>query len=277
MCWQSIDTTYSDARAGMSLLEVILAIAVAGFVLAAAVAMLVSISNIWSDRSDRHFFVDHVDGVTEFMNATFSSAGVAIALKDSSETKTNSPQGENGAGNQLPRVSISRTGGGSTRSGTDSNTSNSSGGLIGAADEPVGWARPPGFSDSKDPLLNFKLTKAPPLLVGLENAPLLGIDIFLYFDNSDGLSLLWYSTLQEEAEDLNDLRRTAISSLVTKIHYIYWDERFEKWEEEDKPMEADGNDQFILPRFLKLTFEYENETQERTLTIPVPSKSALLY
>jgi len=42
-------------------------------------------------------------------------------------------------------------------------------------------------------------------------------------------------------------------------------------------MEADGNDQFILPRFLKLTFEYENETQERTLTIPVPSKSALLY
>jgi len=274
---QSVDTTHSGARAGMSLLEVILAIAVAGFVLAAAVAMLVSISNIWSERDERHFFVDHVDGVTEFLNATFSSAGVEIALKDSSETNADSVRRDDGAGNQLPSVSISRTGGDSTRSGTDSSTSDASGGLIRAADEPVGWARPPGFSDSKDPLLNFKLTKAPPLLVGLENAPLLGIDTFLYFDDSEGLSLLWYSTLQEEAEDLNDLRRTVISSLVTKVQYIYWDERFEKWEEEDEPMDADGNDQYILPRFLKLTFKYEDEIQERTLTIPVPSKSALIY
>ena len=262
----------------MSLLEVILAIAVAGFVLAAAVSMLVSISSIWSERSERHYFVDHVDGVTEFLNATFSSAGVEIALKVNRETSTDSGQTANEEGIlQLPSVSISRSGAGSTRSGTGATNVDASGGLIRAADEPMGWARPPGFSDSKEPLLNFKLTKAPPLLVGLENAPLLGIDTFLYFDDSEGLSLLWYSTLQEEAEDINDLRRTIISSLVTKIQYIYWDERFEKWEEEDEPMEADGNDQYLLPRFLKLTFEYQDETQERTLTIPVPSKSALIY
>jgi len=274
---QTINTTYSDARAGMSLLEVILAIAVAGFVLAAAVAMLVSISTIWSERSERHFFVDHVDGVTEFLNATLSSAGVEIALNDNRETSKDSAQIGNDAGIQRPSISISTTGTGSTRSGTNATNSDASGGLIRAADEPVGWARPPGFSDSKDPLLNFKLTTAPPLLVGLENAPLLGIDAFLYFDDTEGLSLLWYSTLQEETDNINDLRRTIISPLVAKIQYIYWDERFEKWEEEEEPMEGDGNDQYLLPRFLKLTFEYEDETQERTLTIPVPSKSALIY
>jgi hypothetical protein len=233
----------------MSLLEVILAIAVAGFVLAAAVSMLVSISSIWSERAERHFFVDHVDGVTEFLNATFATAGVGIAASDD---------------------------GGDSGSGEEEKKDSPTGGLS-SSDEPVAWARPPGYSNSKDPLLNFKLTKAPPLLVGLENAPLLGLDVFLYFDDTEGLSLLWYSILQEETDNINDLRRTAISTLVTDILYVYWDESFEKWEEEDEPMEGDGVDQYILPRFIKLTFEYESVTQERTFTIPVPSKSALIY
>jgi prepilin-type N-terminal cleavage/methylation domain-containing protein len=262
--------SHQSSQSGMSLLEVILAIAVAGFVLAAAVSMLVSISSIWSERSERHFFVDHVDGVTEFLNATLSSSGVEIALNDNGDTGTDSDAKGDGADIQQPNISISTA-------GTAGTNSDASGGLIRAADEPVGWARPPGFSDNKEPLLNFKLTTAPTLLVGLENAPLLGLDAFLYFDDSEGLSLLWYSTLQEDAEDINDLRRTVISPMVTKIQYVYWDERFEKWETEDEPMEGDGDDQYLLPRFLILTFEYEGETQERTLTIPVPSKSALIY
>jgi hypothetical protein len=261
----------------MSLLEVILAIAVAGFVLAAAVSMLVTISTIWSERSERHFFVDHVDGVTEFLNATLSSAGVEIALNETSDSNTNSGPTGAGAGIQRPNLSISSSGPGATQTGINETNSNASGGLIRAADEPIGWARPPGYLDSKDPLLNFKLTTVPSLLVDLENAPLLSIDSFLYFDDSEGLSLLWYSTIQEDTDNINDLRRTLISSLVRSIQYIYWDERFEKWEEEAEPMEGDGDDQYILPRFIKLTFEYEGETQERTLTIPLPSKSALIY
>jgi len=272
---QSTDATHPAARAGMSLLEVILAIAVAGFVLAAAVSMLVSISSIWSERSERHFFVDHVDGVTEFLSATFSSAGVAIALDGNAETSTDGDSNSDAANMQRPRISISAPGTDSESDGTINSAKG--GGLVSSPDEPIGWARPPGFSDNKAPLLNFKITTAPPLLVGLDNAPLLGIDTFLYFDKSEGLSLLWYSTLQEETEDINDLRRTVISSLVTKIQYIYWDERFEKWQEEPEPLEADGNDQYLMPRFLKLTFEYNDEIRQRTLTIPVPSKSALIY
>ncbi len=260
--------SHQPSKSGMSLLEVILAIAVAGFVLAAAVSLLVSISSIWSERAERHFFVDHVDGVTEFLNATFATAGVGISVSDSgsgSGTEDDNPTNPGDIVIQTPNGK------------TNTEDTHSGGGLIGSSDEPLAWARPPGFSDSKDPLLNFKLTKAPPLLVGLENAPLLGLDVFLYFDDTEGLSLLWYSILQEETEDINDLRRTTISTLVTDIHYIYWDESFEKWEEEDEPMEGDGDDQYLLPRFIKLIFEYEGETQKRTLTIPVPSKSALIY
>ena len=80
-----------------------------------------------------------------------------------------------------------------------------------------------------------------------------------------------------DSEDLEDLRRTALSDLVTRVEYVYWDERFEKWESETEPKEGEGDDQFILPRFIKLTFEYESVTKERTLTIPVTSRRAFIF
>jgi hypothetical protein len=42
-------------------------------------------------------------------------------------------------------------------------------------------------------------------------------------------------------------------------------------------MEDEDDEAFVLPRFLKLTFEYKGETKTRTLTIRVPSQSALLF
>lgn len=224
----------------MTLLEVILAIAVAGFVLSAAVSLLVSVSSIWSERSERNFFADHVDGVTEFLNATLTSSGFEVAADDLSDTSPGSS-------------------------------------LEHSADDPICWARPPGFANYTEPLLNFGMTEAPPILVSPDNAPNLGINAFLYFEADEGLSLLWHSILQEEVEDTNDLQRTLISPLVKKITYIYWDERFETWEEEESPQKDEGADQYILPRFIKLLFEYEGETKERTLTIPLSSKSALIF
>ena len=274
-------THASDTRRGMSLLEVILAISVAGFVLASAVSFLVSISTIWSERAERNFFEDHVDGVTEFLSASFSNAGVEIALssEDSNTSTTGSGDPNATDPNQVPEVTVSiNDGQGSIRTGeSNTNSTTPTGGLVRSAEEPITWARPPGFADYKDPLLNFNLTTPPAVLVGIDDAPLVGIDLFLYFEADEGLSLLWYSTLQEDQEDINDLRRTSLSPLVTDIRYIYWDERFEKWEDEDEPKEGDGQDEYILPRFIKLIFEYKGETKERTITIPVPSKSAILF
>ncbi len=245
--------------------------------MAAATSFVFSVSNIWVDRQERHFFEDHVDGVTEFLRAAFANAGVEIALEDSTDSKNTNDNhsGGDNSGNGDDGLKITPNVGRSTKDQNQAKAGN--GGLVRVSEEPVGWGKPPGFADYQEPLLNFKLTEIPPLLVNPDDAPISGIDAFLYFDPQEGLSLLWYSILQEEAEDLNDLRRTQLSTLVKEIHYIYWDERFEKWEAEEKPKEGEGNDQYILPRFVKLTFEYEGETKERTLTIPVPSKNALIF
>jgi hypothetical protein len=262
---------HKDRIRGMSLLEVVLAIAVAGFVLTAAVSLLVSISSIWSERSERHFFTDHVDGVTEFLNAAFANSGSAVKSEDpdngnrrntDEDTEPFDDEDQPDGAEEQPDDRFGASPGGS---------------LVQSSDEPVRWERPPGFDNYQEPLLNFTMTHAPPILVSPENEPTLDINTFLHFEAGEGLSLLWYSILQEEVDDINDLRRTLISPLVNKITYIYWDERFESWEEEDNLQKDNGVDQYIMPRFIKLFFEYEGETKERILTIPVPSKSALIF
>ena len=264
-----------------TLLEVILAVTIAGALLAGAATLMVSVTNAWLERQDRHFFEDHVDGVTEFLQASFSMAGTEIALgdEDGSGGSTMSETGNEieTDGSQVT-VDISGNnnleGGNSMEGNTESTTSS---GLMRVSEDPIDWLQPPGFADYQEPLLHFKLRDTPPLLVQTKNAPILGVEAFLHFEDDEGLSLLWYTPLQEDSEDLDDLRRTPLSDLVTKVEYVYWDERFEKWESETEPKEGEGDDQFILPRFLKLTFEYEAVTKERTITIPVTSRNALIF
>lgn len=231
-----------------------------------------------------NFFEDHVDGVSEFVQSCLSRAGAEIALgnTDSNEGSTTDSNSENEPGTaqpenstNAPSISISEENGRGDSEQTDNSTPQS-GSLLRQSEEPVGWAKPPGFAGYEDPLINFKLKDTPPLLVNSDNAPVVGIDAYLYFKKDEGLSLLWYSILQEETGDESDLRRTAISPYVKAVNYIYWDERFERWEVEEEPLEGD-DDAFILPRFIKLIFEHEGVTKERTITIPVPSRSALLF
>lgn len=269
-----------------TLLEVILAVTIAGALLAAAAALMVSVTNVWMERQDRNFFEDHVDGVAEFVQACFSNAGSEIALDDSDDSggetsggQTGSGEGSNPNETDPGEVTVDITPpDDNTGDGNESNESaTGGGGLVRVSEEPVGWSKPPGYADYQDPLLHFALKDTPPLLIQTGDAPVIGIEAFIHFERDEGLSLLWFTPLQEESEDINDLRRTPISDLITQVEYIYWDERFEKWETETEPKEGEGDEQFILPRFLKLTFEYQGETKVRTLTIPVPSQSALIF
>jgi len=254
-------------KKGFTILEVILAIAITGFLLAGATSFVVSVSNIWLEREERHFFEDHVDGVSEFLKASLSSAGQEIALESSDTPKsTQEPNPD-----EITPVADAPN----NERGTQA--TDKSGSLLTVSEQPVDWAKPPGYASYQDPLIHFRLSSAPPLLVNEENAPAVGIDLYLYFEQDEGLSLLWLSSIQEESEDIDDLRRTQISSLVTAVQYVYWDDRFEKWEIEDTPREDENTDEFALPRFIKLTFEYEGENKERFITIPVPSIHAILF
>jgi prepilin-type N-terminal cleavage/methylation domain-containing protein len=278
-------STFNVRQHGFTLLEVILAVTIAGALLAAAAALMVSVTSVWMERQDRHFFEDHVDGVAEFLQASFSNAGTEIALGDASTEAGNSGEGnESGGSDGQPdtpepgevTVGISRPdNNGQSASGDGENSGGA--GLVRVSEEPVGWSKPPGYADYQDPLLHFTLKDTPPLFIQSGDAPIVGVEIFLHFEEGEGLSLLWYTPLQEDSEDINDLRRTPISDLITRLEYIYWDEDFEKWETETEPKEGEGEEQYILPRFLKLTFEYQGEIKVRTLTIPVPSQSALIF
>lgn len=275
--------------AGFTLLEVILAVTIAGALLAAAATLMVSITDAWLKRQDRHFFEDHVDGVTEFLQASFSLAGSEITVEndESSSGEADSTEGDSEGENdpddesENPRVSINMPGAngrdGSRPGRADSTQGDSGSSLLRLPEDPISWQSPPGFADFEEPLLSFRLQERPALLVQTDNAPIAGVEAYLHFEEDEGLSLLWFTPIQEASEDLNDLRRTPVSELVTQVEYIYWDERFERWETEEEPLEGDGDEQFILPRFLKLTFEYEGVRKERTLTLPVPSQKALIF
>lgn len=276
-------TKLRASTSAFTLLEVILAVTIAGALLAAAATLLVSVTDVWMERQDRHFFEDHVDGVAEFLQASLSSAGTEIAINnESGDNSTTTEETDPTEQTQNPTPEATTPNNQDASDNDEDNeetgsTANTSGGLISVAEDPIDWAQPPGFAEYQDPLLHFRLKDTPPLLIQTDNAPIVGIEVYLYFKDNEGLSLLWYTPLQEDSEDISDLRRTPLSDLITKVEYVYWDESFEKWETETEPQEGDGEEQFILPRFLKLTFEYEGETKERSITIPVPSRSVLLF
>jgi prepilin-type N-terminal cleavage/methylation domain-containing protein len=278
--------TKSSPRAGMTLIEVVLAIAVAGFVLTAATSFVVSVSSIWSTRAERHYFEDHVDGVMQFLQTSFDGAGIAIATEstesDPDEARA-TPEGEN---EDLPQGDAGGDGiqidGGEIKVGKDSDNrskaQNKSVSLVQGSEDPIGWQRLPGASNYEEPLLAFELNTLPPLLNTPEELPALGgTRAYLHFGREHGLRLLWHPLLQEEVEDTDDLRSTQLSALVKSIEYIYWDERFEQWENEEAPLKGDGQDQYRLPRYLKINFVYEEVEASRMLAIPVPSRSVFIF
>ena len=273
--------TFNRTR-GFTLLEMLLAIAITGLILTGAVSLVVSVSNIWSNRQESHFFEAHVDGVTEFLQASFQQAGVAIRLEEvTTGNREGNPDTEagqtNGTEPENPSISIGvESGNDSGQARSPGSSAEGAGGLTRVAEEPIRWTKPPGFAAYEDPLLNFTLSQQPPLLVDRGNGPAVGVEVFLHFDPREGLSLLWYSKLQEEAEDLRDLRRTELSRFVESISYVYWDERFERWEEEPDPREDDDG-ALLLPRYIRLTFDYEGVIAERTITIPLVSRQAILF
>jgi hypothetical protein len=136
---------------------------------------------------------------------------------------------------------------------------------------PVEWARPPGWSEFDDPLLHFRQPEAPALFVR-EGQSLPAIMAYIYFEQDEGLSILWYSLFDgEEIEDVRDLLRTPISKFVSNIEYAYYEMEDDEWEIEPEPIEED-DETFRLPNYLRLTFTHPEEG-DRTRSIFIPQKS----
>ena len=153
----------------------------------------------------------------------------------------------------------------------------------------VRLGRPVGFSDSDDPLIRFYLREAPPLYFW-PHGPAPRVHSFLYLDEHDGLTVLWFSELQEleknvegewELEDEDELFRTLISPFCREIYYCYYGDEdagpddIKDWDISSNLEENLQSGEFRIPAFVKLVFKWEEESLERTITLaidkPAPS------
>lgn len=142
------------------------------------------------------------------------------------------------------------------------------------ASQPITWSRPPGYSEFDDPLLSFRLRESPALLVR-EGTSLPNVICYFYFLPTDGMALLWHSLL-EETDDIDEVRHTVLSPFITEVSYCYYDPEKNSWTIEQR-QEEDEDGQFLLPDFLALKFDYQDETREGYLYLPKVGQNVPLY
>lgn len=158
-----------------------------------------------------------------------------------------------------------------------------------AGDPLIDLKRPTGFSSTDDPLVHFFLKEAPPLFFS-PHGPAVRIHTFIYPDQDEGLSLFWFSELNEveknkeggiELVEEDDLQKTVLSPFFKEMYYCYYGteddgkDDIKEWEISDQLLESDKTEKFRLPTQIKLVFRWDEEDLEKTITIaiekPVPS------
>lgn len=261
------------AKAGFSLLELLLAVALAGLLLTAISFQIVSLSNIWLNRADDDFFTEHANGVASFINASFdrASAPPAQAFSGQAETPDDEDETETEDGQQTPEqqegIEPDRqqegTDSGSGSQGTEQNV------RVG-----IELSHPPGLAEIKEPLIGFRQADPPPLLFERNATAMPTIEAWLYFESGRGLALLWRSPLviEDSFREEDSLRSTLISPYVTEMLYCYFDDSTETWDEYRDINEIDG--EYRLPEFIKLKFVYEEQEVTRLIYVPKSTATA---
>ena len=259
----------------MTLIEVVIAIAISGFIIFAAVSFFVSITDIWSKREQRYAFHEHVDGVTQFLKSNFCSAQV-IPNETTFFQNTVSPQTNT-------RNSSVETKPGTINIQTASSNNQSIGSGTSTNNAPqsatnIFWQNPEFNQISDDPLLSFQIRNNTPLLTNTYGVMPIENTLYLYFDPDEGLSVVHTSSLNKDIESEEDYQRTMLSPYVKQMKYIYWDIESKTWESLDEPMINPNNEfDYLIPNFLKLSFEYQETQIERIIPIPKQSKHLILY
>ena len=155
--------------------------------------------------------------------------------------------------------------------------------LTKAGDQAISLKSPVGYSDTEDPLIYFFLREGPPLLVW-PNGPAGRVHCYLYFEEGEGLSFLWFSEFQElekndkgelEPEDEDELFKTLISPLCDQIFYCYYGDEdadsddIKEWEILEDLDENIESGKYRIPDFIKIVFKWPEEDLERTITLPI--------
>ena len=132
------------------------------------------------------------------------------------------------------------------------------------------WQSPEFNQSNDEPLLSFQIRNNTPLLTNSQGVMPVENTLYLYFDTDEGLSLVHTSSLNQDIESDEDYQRTMLSPFVKNMEYIYWDTETETWELLDEPMTSPEDEfTYLIPNFLKLSFEYKETQIERIIPIPV--------
>ena len=241
-----------------TLLEVLLAISVAGLLIAAASYMIVSLSTIWTFRTDEDSFEEHADGVATFLRKAFDEASSRYqptwTEQQDSDTETET------ASEKVASADSAKSDGLWTNAG-------------------VTMARIDDTSTIEIPTLHFYFFQFPPALGMTSPSTNLGVEAWLKFDEKKGLAIVWkdiWSIQETTVTDEKDLLRTSVlSPFVTKIDYIYWDSDSKRWEEYDAPHES--SDTYSVPTFIRLTFTMEGRDTVRMSHVRATEQTMPLF
>jgi prepilin-type N-terminal cleavage/methylation domain-containing protein len=256
-------------RSGFTLLEVILAVAIAGMVLTAATALLVAAANAWLLRDERSFLETHASGVAQFLNTRAQNPQLAIQVDNARESGQNTRDpsrprdrdlNASAATNGSPVPVISAIDNANTTlPETSTNRIDAAG---------VRWQALPGASPADEPKLVLPLAAGHPLLTSVLPAEQ-SVKGFLQFETSRGLFLLWSSPLQEEdSRRADELNRTLISPWVSRMEYLYLAPRNQRWEKSTTTPYDEQNTP-IKPRFIRITFNRNGLETERLISLPM--------
>ena len=136
--------------------------------------------------------------------------------------------------------------------------------------------------------VSFFLKEAPPLLFN-PHGKSVKVTAYLYPEEGDALSLLWFSELQELEKDEKGnlqpveeeaLMKTMISPFCKEVYYCYYGEEDDEeddiktWEISSDLLESEKKDGFRIPDFMKLVFSWDDEDLERTISLPIKRLSS---
>jgi prepilin-type N-terminal cleavage/methylation domain-containing protein len=252
--------TISSTRDAFTLLEILLAIAVAGLLLGACSYFMVSLATIWTLRTDEDSFEEHADGVAVFLQKAFDEASSRHQPTWKEQTDSDSKKAD----------SDSKT------TTTDTDSGKSAGLWTNAG---VTMARIESDPQSDPPLIHFTFFQFPPALGATIPATTLGVESWLKFDEKLGLAIVWKDiwSIQETTltSDKDLMRTSVISSFVTKIVYIYYDTDMKRWDEYETPHEYSGA--YALPAFIRLVFTQNGHDTTRMIHIQATARKMPVF
>ena len=150
-------------------------------------------------------------------------------------------------------------------------------------DQVVKLEAPIGFGSIDDPLVSFYLKEAPPLFFN-PYGKAVKVRTYLFPEENEGLSLLWFSELQElekneegilQPIEEEGLRKTLISPFCQEVFYCYYGEEddqeddIKNWDFSRDLQESEKSEEYRIPDFMKLVFRWDKEDLERTISLPI--------